>query len=981
MGKQLIIAITEHRKFGTVFSGFIISSAPGNTFYSSIEKANNINVKEIDNPTKFSVEIVKHISDYDDSNIANFFTRSNEDAREFIKNVDTDFVAKRIRPFIEKRLLTVSKLLPKSKIDIYYKEKGYSKIYKADEIELAGTKAHAVFNFIKVNEGLKYYLSINHNGEEISLKNKKARILTDSPCVFVLSNKLYSFDDIDSKKLRPFFEKDSINIPKQAEKAYFEKFILNTIKQFNVKTKGFNITEIKQEPLAILYLQNDIKGQPVLLLKYKYNNHLILPNNTSQNFVTLETENNNYAFTKTYRNLIFENDTKNKLKDIGMSTADSIHFYPLTKNKANKADKIFALINWISKNKSKFNKLGIEIKQSFFEKKYFLNKTSLKISLEKSQDWFDVKGTVKLGDFTISFIKLHKHILNDKREFELPDGTIAILPIEWFAKYKRLFTLGKNIDNSIRLNNFHFGLIDEKEKGIDTRGFEQIKELFEGKFENTETIPSGLKAKLRPYQQIGYNWMNTLNENGFGGCLADDMGLGKTIQTITVLLNASKKLISKPITPTKKEESTQFDLFNPAPTLSYKGKMAPTNLIVMPTSLIYNWENEINKFAPSLKIIKHTGAGRTDDIWEFKQADVVLTTYGVVRNDYEILKEFPFNYLILDESQAIKNATSKAYKAVIKLKAEHRLAITGTPVENSLTDLWSQMNFINPGLLGNLTYFKNEFVTPIEKNSNEEIGDKLQALIHPFILRRTKDQVAKELPPKTEQVHYCHMAEEQKKIYEKEKSAVRNAILKSIEGNGKEKIGFMVLQALTKLRQLANHPALIGFEEDSGKFEEVIRVLGNIITEKHKVLIFSTFTKHLALYENYLNKNKFKYSLLTGKTQNRQKVIDEFQNDANNHVFLISLKAGGVGLNLTAADYVFILDPWWNPAAENQAINRAHRIGQDKKVFVYRFITTDSIEEKIARLQEKKSELADLFINSNNPFKALSAEKINELFD
>jgi len=378
-------------------------------------------------------------------------------------------------------------------------------------------------------------------------------------------------------------------------------------------------------------------------------------------------------------------------------------------------------------------------------------------------------------------------------------------------------------------------------------------------------------------------------------------------QVVNTIFDATSGNFSLLGTPTKKEESTQFDLFNPAPTQSYKGKMAPTNLIVMPTSLIYNWENEINKFAPSLKIIKHTGAGRTNDIWEFKQADVVLTTYGVVRNDYDLLKEFPFNYIIIDESQAIKNATSKAYKAVIKLKAENKFALTGTPIENSLTDLWSQMNFINPGLLGNLTYFKNEFVTPIEKNNDEEKSEKLQAIIHPFILRRTKDQVAKDLPQKTEQIRYCQMADEQKKIYEKEKSAVRNAILKSIEGNGKEKTGFMVLQALTKLRQLANHPALIGFDEESGKFEEVLRVLDNIIAEKHKVLIFSTFTKHLALYENYLNKNKLKYSILTGKTTNRQKVIDEFQNDNSNHIFLISLKAGGVGLNLTAADYVVLV--------------------------------------------------------------------------
>ncbi|MDA3890329.1 MAG: SNF2-related protein [Salinivirgaceae bacterium] len=984
MTKQLIISISVHRKFGPLFSGHIITPTEGTSFYSSIEKANNVNIQDIDNGNTESTAIVKIITEYDDNNIANFFTKKKEDAREFIKNVDAEFVAVRIRPYIERRLLNISLLLPKSGLQIFFKDKGYTAIYRADEIKLAGPKAKAVFNFIRHNDGLNYFLTINHESETIKLKNKKATILTDSPCIFVLDNKLYSFDDIDSKKLLPFFSKEAINIPKQTEKTYFEKFILNTILSFNVHAEGFEIIESNVIPKVELHFQNDMQNQAVLLIRFIYGNHVILPNSTSEKFVFLAVENDSYTFTKILRQRKSEETVNTKLYKLGLISNDSIHFYPEYDTFISENDKRFATINWINQNIVAIRELGIEIKQTFFPKKYFFDGISLKLNLEKSDDWFDVKGIVKLGSFEIPFLKLRKHILNEKREYELPDGTIAILPLEWFAKYKRLFTLGENFDNSIRLNNFQFGLIDEIEEGIDTKEFEQIKELFEGKFNNSKAAPKELNATLRPYQLSGFNWMNQLGDNGFGGCLADDMGLGKTIQTITLLLNASKILVDEPLAP-QKSESTQFNLFNPPPTLTFKGKMAPTSLIVMPTSLIYNWESEIEKFSPSLKTMQHTGAKRIKDIWEFKKVDVVLTTYGVIRNDFETLKDFPFNYVILDESQAIKNASSKAYKAIIKLKAEHRLAITGTPVENSLTDLWSQMNFINPGLLGNLTYFINEFVTPIEKQNDEEKSQKLQSLIHPFILRRTKDQVAKDLPPKTEQIRYCVMADAQKKIYEKEKSVVRNSILENIgkknKEKGEEKTAFMILQALTKLRQLANHPSLVGSNEESGKFEEVTRMLENIIAEKHKVLIFSSFTQHLALYENYLNERNLKYSILTGKTTNRQKVIEEFQNNADNHVFLISLKAGGVGLNLTAADYVFLLDPWWNPAAENQAINRAHRIGQDKKVFVYRFISSDSIEEKIVRLQEKKSELADIFINSNNPFKALSPEKIKELFE
>ena len=308
--------------------------------------------------------------------------------------------------------------------------------------------------------------------------------------------------------------------------------------------------------------------------------------------------------------------------------------------------------------------------------------------------------------------------------------------------------------------------------------------------------------------------------------------------------------------------------------------------------------------------------------------------------------------------------------------------ITGTPIENSLSDLWSQFNFLNKGLLGSLPYFKREFITPIEKKNDEDQQKKLLKLIRPFMLRRTKEEVASDLPALTEQIRYCEMTDEQREIYETEKSAIRNTILKNIETNGIKKSALVVLQGLTKLRQLANHPSMVTKEIDaeSGKFDEIYRCLKNLLAEKHKVLIFSSFVKHLELLQTKIESKNWKYSRLTGKTTNRQEVIREFQEDPDNHIFLISLKAGGVGLNLTSADYVFIIDPWWNPAAENQAINRAHRIGQDKKVFVYRFITEDSIEEKIQTLKSKKSALAEKFIGSNNPINAITEEEIMSLF-
>jgi SNF2 family DNA or RNA helicase len=299
-----------------------------------------------------------------------------------------------------------------------------------------------------------------------------------------------------------------------------------------------------------------------------------------------------------------------------------------------------------------------------------------------------------------------------------------------------------------------------------------------------------------------------------------------------------------------------------------------------------------------------------------------------------------------------------------------------------LSDLWAQMNFLNKGMLGNLAFFQRYFITPIEKHSSKDQQEKLQVLIRPFVLRRTKEEVAGDLPPLMEQVIFCEMDDQQKRTYESEKSVIRNSILAGIEQDGIKNSAMIILQGLTRLRQLANHPLLlkdIG-EGESGKFEEIFRMLENVVAENHKVLVFSSFVKHLNLIKARIEKENWKYSILTGQTTNRGEIIRKFQDDPDNRIFLISLKAGGVGLNLTSADYVFIVDPWWNPAVENQAISRAHRIGQNKHVFGYRFITQNSIEEKIQQLQSRKSSLADKFINSNNPLQEITKEEIANLF-
>ncbi|MBC7486140.1 MAG: DEAD/DEAH box helicase, partial [Cytophagaceae bacterium] len=369
---------------------------------------------------------------------------------------------------------------------------------------------------------------------------------------------------------------------------------------------------------------------------------------------------------------------------------------------------------------------------------------------------------------------------------------------------------------------------------------------------------------------------------------------------------------------------------------------------------------------------------------KFCEYDLVLTSYGTVRMDIEILKQVFFHYVILDESQVIKNPDSIIAKSVTELRSKHRLILTGTPIENSTLDLWSQMSFVNPGLLGTQRFFKNEFLNPIEKKHDELKTKKLYALIKPFVLRRQKSQVVKDLPDKIENIQYCSMTEEQEKEYEKVKSNYRNLILDSIEQKGVGASQILLLQGLTRLRQIANHPILAEseYQDGSGKMEDVVHMLERALAENHKILIFSQFVKHLHLYADYLKEKKIDFAYLDGSTKERQKEVDKFQESEEKRIFLISLKAGGLGLNLTAADYVFLLDPWWNPAIEAQAIDRAYRIGQKKNVFTYKFITKNTVEEKILVLQQNKLRLAQELITTEESFvKNLSREDIQSIFE
>ena len=588
-------------------------------------------------------------------------------------------------------------------------------------------------------------------------------------------------------------------------------------------------------------------------------------------------------------------------------------------------------------------------------------KPATRIHLSSGVDWFDARVELVFGEQHIGIAEIQKALANKQSFVQLDDGTLGILPDEWIKKYALLFKVGEGSQNNLRLSRFHLSVIDEL---YEQRDEHELSFELDAKYErlrNFKNIPDTifpweLGDKLRPYQLAGFQWLNYLSEVGWGGILADDMGLGKTVQALSML--------------------SHYNQHN-------EGLQA---LVVCPTTLIYNWENELKKFTPSLSFTIHHGNNRVRKKEEFGDTNVIITTYGTLRSDIQMLVKMNLDYVVLDESQAIKNPFSKVTKAACLLRAKHRICMSGTPLQNNTFDIYAQMNFLNPGLLGSVEYFRNEFSTPIDKFGEQEQKEHLKKLLYPFILRRTKEQVARDLPEKTETILFCEMEPAQRNIYDAYRNAYRDKIMGVIDEQGVGKSQLTILQGLMKLRQICDSPAILNEEEaypnHSIKLEELTREITENIGE-HKALIFSQFLGMLSLIRQKLKENNIEFEYFDGSTppMERERAIKNFQSNENCRVFLISLKAGGVGLNLTAADYVYIVDPWWNPAVEQQAIDRTHRIGQTKNIFAYRMICKDTIEDKILQLQERKRILAKELIADDQTFvKSLTKEDVAYLF-
>lgn len=962
--ERLAVVVIERKAYGHVCLPFVVETGES-PVVKIVEMAT---VEMTDNGrlpmTADEKQVVKALSKLADNSLWRRFGKD-KSLIEFNNKLNPDILKNYILPFIDRTLNSVLPLIIANNIPVYIKDAGYNNIYEGDIVKWYRKPSRPRFFFTLDEQGvLRYSLSItdredNGNITETSLTDKKVIELSTNPSVMLIKNVGHYFTNIETKKFTPFLKKRFITIQPQSVEMYMNSFVKNCVRDYYLVAKGFGIMSREVPIRPLLCVEQRINGW-YFKLYFVYGDEKYAYLDDSKH-VELEKKDGKYTFYSYVRRRAEEDRLVLQLSELGLK---HVQDGEMACEDIKDSNYSIEFVSWLNEHIDALKELNVDTHVGD-RREYYTGQAELKVVVDESMDWFDINAIIVFDSYEIPFGRLKDNILSGNREFVLPDGKVFIIPHEWFASWLNTFKYSHINGDVIRVDRFNKLVIPSDYYSVDDdSGLETLSDT-ERKGE--------LDATLRDYQNEGFRWLVTLYENSKGGILADDMGLGKTIQVIALLSHIFA-------TSEKRTGDTNDELFG-----SYNDTETPPALIVVPVSLIHNWKKEIAKFAPHLKVYDDCGKKRVRSSQLekiFRHYHVVIISYGLLRNDIQFLKGYTFSYIILDESQYIKNPLSNTYSVVSQISAHHRLTMSGTPIENSLRDLWAQMNFVNKGVLGSHNFFRSSFGLPIERYNDEAKKKQLQKIIAPYILRRTKEMVAKELPPVTEQIIYCEMTDDQRSIYESEKSGCRNEILKLVQESKTGKDAFMALRALSRLRLIANHPRLVqpDYEGRSGKTEQIIEQVINVVSEGHKVLVFSSFVMDLEMFSHELARLDIEHVMLTGQTTNRESVIDKFNNDPDTKVFLISLKAGGVGLNLTSADYVMMLNPWWNPQAEQQAIDRAHRIGQTKNVFVYRFITVDTIEEKIARLQDKKLKLAGTFINEGtNSLFDLTNEEVLEL--
>jgi superfamily II DNA or RNA helicase len=850
-------------------------------------------------------------------------------------------------------------------------------------------------SFMKKEDGIEYQLQLGTESEKWPISSQNTIALTNTDPAWVLvGHSLFQIPGINGFMVNPFRNKPVIHIPPEQVKVYFKKFIARNAGRNQIEAEGFEIQITNTLKKALLEpIEDVIQNTWVLKPIFEYEQTRFELGEKRNNITTVEFQDSTdqVVVKKVIRDTIREAHLMAKLEKLNVEAHGRV-LIPEHGMKNNAA--LIWWINWINKNNHSLKEAGFHIiPPEINGRKIALITGSIQIQTNTTTDWFDVNGLVTAGAFVFPFKELVHFLQKNDPLFPLPDGSTFLIPEEWFARYSELAKALLPNESGYRLPKALFTLLEEEIVNT-AEDFPVIDP------NQIDYIPDdSLKATLRPYQLFGVKWLIGHYQHGFGACLADSMGLGKTLQTIALLLFAKKQLpkpsqLELPIhPPTLSGLGLQLDLFGPTPeappveAMEYPTTTTTTTiptrqpaLLILPASLVFNWKNELSKFAPSLFVRIHTGSQREKDPRALAFHDVVLTTYHTARQDIEMLRKINWSFIILDESQQIKNRESEISKVVRSLDAPHKISLSGTPIENSLADLWTQMEFINPAILGNYPKFKEEFQIPIERFNDESAKERLFKRVRPFFLRRTKEEVTPDLPPLTEQLFFSEMTSKQQSRYEEVKSAVRNEILQLFDD---PKTRLLAIQSLTKLRQIANHPILENdqYSGDAGKIEDVLAQWETLQKDGHKVLFFSSFTKHLQLYKKQFDQTQLPYCWLTGSTpaSEREGIIDTFQNNKQIQAFFCSIKAGGVGLNLTSASYVFLLDPWWNPAAEDQAIARAHRIGQKQSVHAIRFISRNSIEEKIRAMQLRKKSLGQALFATEGEIPAFTRADIEDL--
>lgn len=904
-----------------------------------------------------------------------FNNRKSDTIVQWMKGLDPVFVNKHIRPAIDHYTDKILTWAADHQLPVAVLNEHAQAISTDEFFVISVDESTATYCFDRHENGISYTLKIKVGESDLPLFNSGIEILNHEPGWILSKGSIIRLPEgTNSKKIEPFLTKKIIEVPKRIENEYLKRFVGVAIGRSSVIANGFDIVETEPQYNCRFSLENGWNGRPCIVLFFVYSKQRILCNSWRKGFVVPQIENDEVRFVRFGRSPVYEAQCIDLLNKMGFLQSEAI--FSLRTFAADPTEEWYQIVKVINQFSDEIAQLKIQVEQTKSDVLWYTGQISAHQKIVSKTDWFDIHVTVTLDDqLVVPFTAFKYNLINNDPLFQLTDGRHMVLPDSWFADYRLFFLYGAVEGGALRLRRMHAGLVAGYQTGQQVVSrHDVLKHLLDADLSDYQ-VPALLRGTMRPYQAEGFRWLTALTSRGIGGILADDMGLGKTIQTIALILGRKQQMPRGSCYQTIKTD--QLDLFSSGMETS---SAASGWLIVAPTTLLYNWKQEIEKFAPSLSVYTHAGSSRYKNSADFTGFDVVLVGYSILRRDFNLFEGIRFDGVVADEAQAIKNPESLAHTVACSLKASWKVALTGTPVENSLFDLWALSEFVNPGLLGSYRQFKREIENPSLSSRGQKVPQKLLDMMAPFILRRTKAEVTPDLPPLTVQKIYCGMSDEQKDLYFRQRDAFRAEIVK--QNQSKKNFQAFVFKSLTQLRLTACNPQIQNPQWDgsSGKTELITETITSLVNSGNNLLVFSSFVKHLDILTRFCDEKQIAYAFLSGKTTDREQVIRQF-NETPTQVFFISLKAGGTGLNLTKADYVLLCDPWWTPAAEWQAISRAHRIGQTKPVVALSFITQESIEERIVDLQERKEMLINAMAEMGNPMVRLNSDEVLNLID